>query len=705
MADMNVRAVITADDQATKVIKGVGDSLRNLGLVAGGLVTFSGLAGVVKDMTESFSHSQDVSAQLQAVLQSTGGVAGVTAKQAEDLAHSFQNVTQFSDETVGSAENMLLTFTNIGRNIFPQATQATLDLAQAMGVDTREAAIQVGKALNDPVIGTQNLRRVGVEFNQTTQDTIKALVDEGKGMEAQKMILAELTKEFGGSATAAGKTFAGQMKILGNQIDDVKERIGGVLAQAISPFVQGIGNFVTNNQQLVTSLVVAGLAAGGFAAAVIAVAGAIAIAVTIIGGPLTLVLAGISLLFGGVVFAAVQKFQQKMADTTKTVVNGSKQMASDGANNFGATGQAASDLADKLAKIDDQMTKTTRDFNEQLKQIVVNHQQKVSDLQKQLADENKSFTDDQASKASDFQQTTADMVKQHQQKVNDITTQMKAEQIAGAASDSAQLNSLRLRLAQENESFNTQVAENQKKYNEDTAKAVAAHTAKKTDFENQLDEEKAFLAKHNADIKATQNVQLLDEIDKLKRTHQEEMKSYDDQKNAAIKSARDTTAGMANSFNALPGMVNKSGFGNLGSQMGKDMGKALQDSVKEAWNDMWKGVGNRLNQDWKDIWSGDLGKGVGMEGTKLFQKMKIPGFAEGGVVQGPTNAPTLAVVHGGETVTPVGGTPPGGGNFHFNFNGPFMGTPAEARQFARMVVDGMKDVAGAKNMTVGQLLS
>lgn len=699
MADMNVRAIITADDQATKVIKGVGDSLRNLGLVAGGLVTFTGVADVIKDVTDAFNKSQNVATQLGAVLQSTGGVAGVTAKQADELAKSLQKVTVFSDETVGSAENVLLTFTNIGQSIFPQATKAVLDLSTAMGIDTREAAIQVGKALNDPIIGTQNLRRVGVEFNQTTQETIKRLVESGQGMEAQKMILAELTKEFGGSAQAAGTTFAGQLKILGNNVDDVKERMGQIISTAISPFVTAIGDFVTKNGQLVASLGIAIIAAGGFAAAVIAVAGAIGIAVTIMGGPLTIALAAIAILFGGIVFEAVQKFQDKLKATTQTFSQGTSDMKKDGANNFGATGKAASDLAQKLADIDSQMVKTTRDFRESLAQIVVDHKKKVDDLQKQLDDENKSFDEAQQSKAADFKDTNDTMVRDHERKVADITAQIKQEQIVGTTADQTKLNSLQLRLAQENEDFARQTQSNAVKYKEDTAKAVDAHTEKKTDLEKQLDDEKAFLLKHNADIASVRDVQLLDDIDKLKRSHVEQMAEFNKQKDRAIKSAQDTTTGMANSFNKLPNQVNQGAFGGLGTQLGSDMGTALRNSFKDAWNGFWKDFGNYIK---KQAAGFDPLKGPGLLFQDLTKNMQV--FAEGGVVQGPTNQPTLAVVHGGETVTPVGGSSPGG-SFNFNFNGPFMGTPTEARQFARMVIDSMKDVAGAKNMSVAELLS
>ena len=43
------------------------------------------------------------------------------------------------------------------------------------------------------------------------------MVAAGNVMEAQKFILEELNREFGGSAEAAGKTFGGQLEILKNK--------------------------------------------------------------------------------------------------------------------------------------------------------------------------------------------------------------------------------------------------------------------------------------------------------------------------------------------------------------------------------------------------------------------------------------------------------------------------------------------------------
>ena len=142
--------------------------------VAGAAATAFGVLSV-----KAFMESEDVMKQTEAVLKSTGGVAGVSAKQVSDLAASLQKVTKFSDETVQSGENLLLTFTSIGSDIFPQATETMLDMSQALGQDVKSSAVQLGKALQDPILGVTALRRVGVNFSEAQQDVIKNLVETG----------------------------------------------------------------------------------------------------------------------------------------------------------------------------------------------------------------------------------------------------------------------------------------------------------------------------------------------------------------------------------------------------------------------------------------------------------------------------------------------------------------------------------------------
>ena len=215
------------------------------------------LTAVLGDAVREAMNAQEVGAQLDAVLQSTGGAAGMTADEVNDLATSLSEVTRFEDDAIVAGESMLLTFTNIGEDVFPQATETMLDMSQALGQDMQTSAVQLGKALNDPIKGVTALQRVGVTFTEAQKDQIKAMVEAGDVMGAQKVILAELSKEFGGSARAAGQTFGGQMDILKNKIGNVKEEVGMALlpvltqlATALGPVLmeaaQGLANFLTN---------------------------------------------------------------------------------------------------------------------------------------------------------------------------------------------------------------------------------------------------------------------------------------------------------------------------------------------------------------------------------------------------------------------------------------------------------------------------
>jgi len=169
--------------------------------------------------------SESAMAELEAVIKSTGGAAGVTAKQVTDYATAMQKVTKFDDEAIIGGQSMLLTFTKIGKDVFPEASTAMLNMAEKFG-SVDQAAMQLGKALNDPVAGVGALRRVGVALTDQQEAQIKGFMAVGDAASAQRIILKELEVEFGGLAEAAGATTEGQMIILKNQIGDLQETLG-----------------------------------------------------------------------------------------------------------------------------------------------------------------------------------------------------------------------------------------------------------------------------------------------------------------------------------------------------------------------------------------------------------------------------------------------------------------------------------------------
>lgn len=162
-----------------------------------------------------------------------------------DLSKALQQTTTFSDEAVLGAESLLLTFTNIGKKTFPEATQTVLDMSVALGQDLKSSSIQLGKALQDPILGVSALRRVGVNFSEDQQNVIKKLVETGHVLDAQKMILKELNTEFGGSAAAAAKTFSGQITILSNVFNDFQELVGEAIVKNLRPLVLAFNDWMS----------------------------------------------------------------------------------------------------------------------------------------------------------------------------------------------------------------------------------------------------------------------------------------------------------------------------------------------------------------------------------------------------------------------------------------------------------------------------
>jgi hypothetical protein len=152
----DIDILIKATDQASGPIKKVEGEVKNLGATAkssssmlGGLgnvfkaglttalvgtaAAVGGLVFAFKDSIGAAKEAAQGQKQLAAVLTSTGFAAGVTVDAANDLASSLAKVTNFQDDTILAGENMLLTFTNIGKDVFPRATETILDMSQALG--------------------------------------------------------------------------------------------------------------------------------------------------------------------------------------------------------------------------------------------------------------------------------------------------------------------------------------------------------------------------------------------------------------------------------------------------------------------------------------------------------------------------------------------------------------------------------------------
>ena len=150
MAKLTHNVIIKAKDAASSVFKSVGQSvkkfqnnLHELTSIAANVIqigramadAFKAVAGVVSKVVELSNEQIRVEKQLETVLKSTNEAAGLNADELKRMASELQAVTTFGDETIIGAQNLLLTFTKIGEDVFPQALETILDVATAMEGD------------------------------------------------------------------------------------------------------------------------------------------------------------------------------------------------------------------------------------------------------------------------------------------------------------------------------------------------------------------------------------------------------------------------------------------------------------------------------------------------------------------------------------------------------------------------------------------
>lgn len=223
-------------DDLTGYMQGWGSKIKAIGIAAFGAFGVSQAIGFAKDFIAEANEGAAVHAKLEAVIKATGGAAGFTADEMSDMAKELRLITQVDDDVIKGAQTVLATFKEVRGDEFKRTTQAALDMAAVLGGDAQSAAMQLGKALNDPEKGMQMLAKAGVTFSESQQKAIKAMVEAGDVAGAQNAILAEMEAQFGGAAKAAADS-TGPWTEFKFIINDVRELMGNALLAAMKPIM------------------------------------------------------------------------------------------------------------------------------------------------------------------------------------------------------------------------------------------------------------------------------------------------------------------------------------------------------------------------------------------------------------------------------------------------------------------------------------
>ena len=250
---------------ATRTVNEIGGSMKRIGTGLTVGVT-APLAAFGYTAFQAAVESKEAFAQVEARLKSMGDASGRTAEQLDKSAKELQRLSNFDDDDIlRDVTANLLTFGNVSGPVFDRAQKAIVDLSEGFGQDLKGSAVQVGKALQDPIKGLSALTRVGVSFTDAQVAQIKAMQESGDMIGAQTILLEALEGQFKDSAKAArdaapGGDLAEQWRtfqeIIGERLVDAFAKLEAVIA----PVLERFNNL---SPEIQTAIVVA----GGLAAA------------------------------------------------------------------------------------------------------------------------------------------------------------------------------------------------------------------------------------------------------------------------------------------------------------------------------------------------------------------------------------------------------------------------------------------------------
>jgi hypothetical protein len=264
---------------ATGNIQRMGVSFRT---TAASIVAITGAVTFFSRSLNVLGERQADAAALANGLQKLGkGEAEL--KRLQKAADELGKATLFNQEDFDAGFALLTSFTSIGVNSFERVAEAAADVAQITGQDVSSSLLQLAKALQDPVRGLTALSRSGTTFTDQQKEQIKALVESGKQLEAQDLILREIETQYGNAARAAGSAgYAGAVDSLGESFRDFQER----LARGVEPAVQGTLVALTDLFDLINKIPEpvgkAALGVGATATAIIALKAAAAAAIPVV---------------------------------------------------------------------------------------------------------------------------------------------------------------------------------------------------------------------------------------------------------------------------------------------------------------------------------------------------------------------------------------------------------------------------------------
>ena len=226
-------------DSANKQTESFGTKLTEFGKKAALALAAAGVAAIAfaSKAIKAGEGAATANARIAQINESMGLFGDSTdevTKRLVSYAEATARATGIDTNSIKITQAKLLTFKQLAASAgevggeFDRATQAAINLAAAGFGSAETNAVQLGKALQDPIKGLTALSRSGVTFTEVEKERIKTLVESNKVGEAQRLILEAIETQVGGTALATANA-SDRIRVGFTQ---VQERIGLALLPA-----------------------------------------------------------------------------------------------------------------------------------------------------------------------------------------------------------------------------------------------------------------------------------------------------------------------------------------------------------------------------------------------------------------------------------------------------------------------------------------
>jgi hypothetical protein len=247
-------------DNASAGISSIGGALSSLGTVGLGIAA-AGITAVGVALVSGIGDAREANAllaQTEQIITSTGGAAGVTAKQVTDLATELSAASGHSlvgDDQVQAAENVIIKYKEL-KGIIPDVTRLSVDMAARLGGEPAAAAETLSRALAQPEAAAGRLAKMGIVLSDAQEKQIKTMVAAGDVAGAQALIMEQLNTTFGGAAQAAADADGGWAQFR-DRMGEAAETAGA----AVLPLLTMLAQFLNDPLMPAIEMVAAAFAA------------------------------------------------------------------------------------------------------------------------------------------------------------------------------------------------------------------------------------------------------------------------------------------------------------------------------------------------------------------------------------------------------------------------------------------------------------